>query len=84
MNYVYISNPAQEANYYVDITDTIDYKIKALRAHKSQLGDWDPEEPIKTWNRETGRQVGFQYAERFLRITLEEPEIEAEAGVSNE
>lgn len=84
VNFVYISNPTQEANYYVDISDTIDYKIKALRAHKSQLGDWDPEKPIKEWNQETGRQVGFQYAERFLRITLKEPEIEAEAGVSNE
>ena len=84
VNYVYISNPAQEANYYVDTTETIDIKIEALRQHKSQLGDWDPEEPIKNWNAETGKIVGFRYGERFKRITLKEPEIEAEAGAANE
>jgi LmbE family N-acetylglucosaminyl deacetylase len=84
VNYVYVSNPSQEANYYVDTTETIDLKIQALREHSSQLGDWDPDEPIKTWNHETGKKVGFTYGERFLRITLKEPEIESEAGTANE
>ncbi|MGD2078365.1 MAG: PIG-L deacetylase family protein [Chloroflexota bacterium] len=84
VNYVYISNPAKEANYYLDVSETIDLKIDALREHKSQMGDWDPEEPIKSWNQETGKKVGFAYGERFLRITLKEPEIESEAGSANE
>lgn len=84
VNYVYVSNPTNDANYYVDTTDSIDYKIRALREHKSQLGDWDPEEPIKDRNREIGKKVGFQYAERFLRITLKEPEIESEVDSVNE
>jgi len=84
VNYVYVSNPAGPANYFVDTSDTIEAKIKALREHKSQLGEWDPEKPIKHWNRETGKQVGFLYAERFLRITLKEPEIETEAASANE
>jgi LmbE family N-acetylglucosaminyl deacetylase len=84
VNYVYVSNPVQEANYYVDTTESIELKIEALRQHKSQLGDWDPEKPIKKWNAETGKRVGFPYAERFLRITLKEPEIESEAGSANE
>jgi len=29
----------QDPNYYIDITDTIDAKIAALRCHKSQVGD---------------------------------------------
>jgi LmbE family N-acetylglucosaminyl deacetylase len=84
VNYVYISNPEKTANYYIDTTSTIDKKIEALRKHASQLGDWDPEEPIKKWNSETGKTVGFAFAERFLRITLKEPEVEAEAGSANE
>jgi LmbE family N-acetylglucosaminyl deacetylase len=84
VNYVYVSNPLQEPNYYIETTDTIDLKIKALRQHASQMGEWDPEEPIKNWNAETGKKVGFAYAERFLRITLREPETVAEAGSANE
>ncbi len=84
VNYVYVSNPSLEPNFYVDTTDSVELKINALREHSSQLGDWDPDEPIKNWNRETGRKVGFKYAERFLRITLKEVEIEAEAGSANE
>ncbi|MGB3713226.1 MAG: PIG-L deacetylase family protein [Candidatus Promineifilaceae bacterium] len=84
VNFVYVSNPLQEPNYYIETSETIDLKIEALRQHKSQMGDWDPEEPIKKWNAETGKKVGFAYAERFLRITLREPETEAEAGSANE
>jgi LmbE family N-acetylglucosaminyl deacetylase len=84
VNYVYVSNPSREANYYIDTSETMEQKIQALREHHSQMGDWDPEKPIKHWNHETGKQVGFTYAERFLRITLEEPEIKAESGSANE
>ncbi len=48
VDYVMISNPA-DATFYVDISETIDAKLEALRAHDSQLGDWDLEEPIRTW-----------------------------------
>ncbi len=84
VNYVYVSNPLQDPNYYIETTETIDLKIEALRQHTSQMGEWDPEEPIKNWNAETGKKVGFAFAERFLRITLREPETEAEAGSANE
>ncbi|MEJ2754116.1 MAG: PIG-L family deacetylase, partial [Chloroflexota bacterium] len=69
VNFVYV-NRGEENNTYIDISGTIDLKIKALRQHKSQLGDWDPEERIKEWNSEIGNKVGFEYAEAFRRITL--------------
>ena len=73
VNYVYIST-ADGANYYVDISDTIDLKLNALRQHVSQLGDWDPDERIRGWNSELGKKVGFAYAEVFRRMTIHEPE----------
>jgi LmbE family N-acetylglucosaminyl deacetylase len=71
VNYVFISNP-KDATYYVDITNTVDLKIEALRKHVSQLNGWDPEERIKTWTAHTGQKVGFKHAEAFRLITLKE------------
>jgi LmbE family N-acetylglucosaminyl deacetylase len=81
VNYVYI-NFTDKPNYYVDISETIDLKIEALRQHKSQLGDWNPEERIKNWAGETGKQVGFKYAERFRRIVQKEVEPEDAAAAT--
>lgn len=69
VNYVYV-NWGQDNNTYIDISDTIDLKIEALRQHKSQLGDWDPDSRIREWNAAVGKRVGFDYAEAFRRITL--------------
>jgi len=73
VNYVYIST-IEGANYYVDITDTIDVKLNALRQHVSQLDGWDPDERIRTWNADLGKKVGFAYAEVYRRMTVHEPE----------
>lgn len=72
INFVYISHPSSGANLYVDITETIDLKTEALKLHKSQMREWDPTDMIKEWAAEVGRKVGFQYAERYRRITLKE------------
>ncbi|MCB8986150.1 MAG: hypothetical protein H6661_00135 [Ardenticatenaceae bacterium] len=50
------------------------------------MGDWDPTERIEGGTAETGKQVGFKYAESYYRITLKpsravEAEGEAGAGV---
>lgn len=85
VNYVYISFGRRESNLYIDISETIDTKIEALRKHKSQLKDWDPEQRVRDWTAETGKKVGFKYAEAFHRITLrpiEEPPVAGtEAGL---
>jgi len=84
VNYVYVSR-GREPNQYVDITETIDLKIKALRQHVSQLGDWDPEERVREWTAETGSKVGFKYAESFQRIVLKEiEEDKPEAAMAEE
>lgn len=69
VNHVYISY-APDSNVYVDISETMPVKIEALRQHSSQFGDWDPSEMVTNWSKETGKQVGFAYAEAFRRLTL--------------
>jgi LmbE family N-acetylglucosaminyl deacetylase len=58
------------ADMFVNIDDTIDIKIAALRAHKSQMKDWDPETMIKEWAAQTARGKEMQYAEGFKVVTL--------------
>jgi LmbE family N-acetylglucosaminyl deacetylase len=58
------------ADYFVDIEETIEIKIDALRAHKSQMKDWDPEEFIRKWAAESGEGKEMTYAEGFRVVTL--------------
>jgi LmbE family N-acetylglucosaminyl deacetylase len=73
VDYVYVTF-GERANYYVDISDTLDLKIEALNKHVSQLGDWDPGDMLRQWAAESGKKVGFDYAEAFYRISLKSPE----------
>ena len=63
-----------KADVFISIDDTIDIKVAALRAHKSQLIDWDPEEMIKEWARDTAKGKEMQYAEGFKVVTLVDDE----------
>ncbi|MFN2127378.1 MAG: PIG-L deacetylase family protein [Anaerolineales bacterium] len=60
----------QHAEYFVNIEETIDIKITALRAHKSQLEGRDPEGIIRDWAREMGEGKEMAYAEGFRVVTL--------------
>jgi len=61
-------------NVWVDVTETMEQKIAALRQHASQMGDWDPAEMIRAWGAETGKEKGLAYAESYRVITLVRPE----------
>ena len=63
-----------QPNVWVDITETIEVKIAALKQHASQMGDWDPTDMIKEWNAEVGKEKGLTYAESYRVITLVRPE----------
>ena len=63
----------ENANFYVDVTDTYDVKIKALARHKSQVGDMQQlEKRMRDRAEATGRLAGCRYAEAFVRLHLPE------------
>jgi LmbE family N-acetylglucosaminyl deacetylase len=60
----------EHVDQYVSIDETIDIKVAALRAHKSQMGDWDPESMIKEWAANSAKGKEMRYAESFRVVTL--------------
>lgn len=69
-----LATPA-EADYYVDITSSIDTKIAALKAHHSQLGAYGGlEGRIRDMGKAVGEQSGkgYQYAEPFKAFFFEQ------------
>jgi len=63
----------ENANFYVDVTDTFDIKIMALSLHKSQVSDIQKiEERMRDRAEAAGRLGGCRYAEAFVRLHLPE------------
>ena len=56
----------------VDISDTMDLKIKALACHVSQLKDMAAvEKRVRERAAELGKPKGYAYAETFEQIVIE-------------
>jgi LmbE family N-acetylglucosaminyl deacetylase len=68
---VYVYGHGQ-SNFHVDVSETLDQKIEALKKHASQMGDWDPTEMVREWSAETGREKGLAHAESYRVFTLEQ------------
>lgn len=71
---IYIGG-TQSADRWVDVSNFLEQKMAALRAHKSQFRGWDPAESVAQWTRETAnaaRSHGheMQHAEAFKYIRL--------------
>jgi LmbE family N-acetylglucosaminyl deacetylase len=67
---VYVNTFGSDGDTFVNITDTIDLKIEALKKHISQMGDWDPGPRMKEWAAEAAKGKEMAYAETFRVITL--------------
>jgi len=60
-----------QPDYYVDVTDAFAAKIRALRAHKSQIGRYPVRELRKRVRErlaEVGKEAGYKLAEGFHRL----------------
>jgi LmbE family N-acetylglucosaminyl deacetylase len=79
---VYVQKWDDKDMTYINITDTIDLKIAALKAHKSQMKDWDPSDRVRQWSAERGKGKEMEYAEAFSVVTFEDaaPKAEAQAA----
>jgi LmbE family N-acetylglucosaminyl deacetylase len=56
---------------YVDISDTFETKLAALRAHRSQIADpAGLADRLRERHQGLGREIGVPLAEAFKRITL--------------
>jgi len=58
-------------DFFVDIRDTMELKLRALARHKSQVGripDW--RERVRKWAESSGEKAGLPMAEAYKRILL--------------
>jgi len=67
--YATVWTPSEEFS-YVNIEETIEIKVNALRAHKSQLVDWDPEQMVRDWAANLAKGKEMAYAEAYRVVTL--------------
>ena len=58
---------------FSDIEETIDLKIAALKKHRSQIKEWDPEPFIRKVAERQGKAGGMRSAEAFKVIQLNKP-----------
>jgi LmbE family N-acetylglucosaminyl deacetylase len=63
---------SDRADTFIDIAGVLEVKIRALREHRSQMGDWDPAEFVTGWARQQGARRRLRAAEAFRRMVLED------------
>ncbi len=70
---LYLHGP-EKPDTWVDISESFDVKVAALKKHASQLRDWDPEKMMREWAQGEGKEQGLQLAEAYKVMILEEQE----------
>lgn len=70
---VYIHG-SEKPDTWVDISETLDIKIAALKQHVSQVDTHDVDEWMHKWAEREGQEKGLKYAEAYKVMILEEQE----------
>ena len=64
---------SEQPDAHIDISDSIDVKVKAVLAHRSQMRnrtEAEVEEFVKEWASNAGVDQDYQYAEAFRKVTF--------------
>ncbi|MBM3924428.1 MAG: PIG-L family deacetylase [SAR202 cluster bacterium] len=64
---------AEECDTYIDITDTLELKVEALKKHDSQVGGLssdDTEKWLRDWAKDMGKKAGYEYAEAYRKVSF--------------
>ncbi len=69
----------EQPDTWIDVGDTIDIKIQALKKHASQGDTDDADQLLREWAEEEGKTRGMTYAESF-RVMILHPEEDHEGG----
>ncbi|MDL1896153.1 PIG-L family deacetylase [Anaerolineae bacterium CFX7] len=63
---------SEKNDVWIDVHETLEIKVRALKQHVSQIGSWDPSEMMQEWAREEGKEKGLDAAEAFRVMVLKE------------
>ncbi|MCB9112271.1 MAG: PIG-L family deacetylase [Anaerolineales bacterium] len=75
VRYLYVHG-TEKPDTWVDITETIDVKVKALQQHASQVPVDEVEKWMKEWAKEDAKDKDFEYAESFRVMKIAEEKSE--------
>ncbi len=67
---------AEKSDTWIDISETIDLKIEALKKHISQSDTHDVDKWIYSWAKDEGREKGLDFAEAYKVMILKKEEEE--------
>ena len=60
---------AETPDTWIDVSDTLDLKVSALKAHASQVGPGEWVEPLlREWAERDAKRTGVRYAEAYRRM----------------
>lgn len=63
-------NNMSKANHLIDITETFEQKLAAIKCHESQFGDFkDITERVTKKARALGEMMGVEFAEAFVKVS---------------
>lgn len=65
---------SEKSDTWIDISETIDSKIEALKKHVSQVEAHEVEKWIRDWAKDEGREKGLDFAEAYKVMILQKEE----------